>query len=351
MRSEARAGGPARSAGSGSLRPGRARPSPASSCPARPRRTAPRPRPAREPPRAARPRPAPIPTTVRACSRSPGSSRCRRRRGSACRRGAARPSSRGIWLGTSAASTGSAMRKRRAAALLALDRDRPAHQLDEALRDGEAEAGPAEPARRRRVDLAERREQPVHPVRWDPDPGVAHRRARAGRSRIRVGSASTRTTTSPAVGELDRVREQVQQHLAEAGLVAEDPGGRVLVDQTAELDPLLPGARRDDVQRPLHALTQVERLAFEVELAGLDLRVVEDVVDHVQQRVAARAGRPRRTRRCSPVSSVPSRRSVIPITAFIGVLISWLIVARNALFAWVAASASWRACCSSVTSW
>ena len=39
----------------------------------------------------------------------------------------------------------------------------------------------------------------------------------------------------------------------------------------------------------------------------------------------------------------------MPITAFIGVLISWLIVARNALFACVAASASSRARWSSVT--
>ena len=41
----------------------------------------------------------------------------------------------------------------------------------------------------------------------------------------------------------------------------------------------------------------------------------------------------------------------MPITAFIGVRISWLIVARNALFACVAASASSRACWSSVMSW
>ena len=40
----------------------------------------------------------------------------------------------------------------------------------------------------------------------------------------------------------------------------------------------------------------------------------------------------------------------MPITAFIGVRISWLIVARKALFAWVAASASWRARWSSVMS-
>ena len=41
----------------------------------------------------------------------------------------------------------------------------------------------------------------------------------------------------------------------------------------------------------------------------------------------------------------------MPMTAFIGVRISWLMVARKALFAWVAASASSRACCSSVMSW
>ena len=52
--------------------------------------------------------------------------------------------------------------------------------------------------------------------------------------------------------------------------------------------------------------------------------------------------------RCSGVSSVPSSRPVIPITAFIGVRISWLIVARKALFARVAASASSRARWSSV---
>ncbi len=39
----------------------------------------------------------------------------------------------------------------------------------------------------------------------------------------------------------------------------------------------------------------------------------------------------------------------MPITPFIGVLISWLIVARKALFACVADSASWRARWSSVT--
>ena len=55
--------------------------------------------------------------------------------------------------------------------------------------------------------------------------------------------------------------------------------------------------------------------------------------------------------RCSAVNSVSSRSSVIPITAFIGVRISWLIVARNALFARVASSASRRARTRSPMSW
>ena len=44
--------------------------------------------------------------------------------------------------------------------------------------------------------------------------------------------------------------------------------------------------------------------------------------------------------RCSRVSGVPRRRLVIPMTPFIGVRISWLIVARKALLARLASSAS-----------
>ena len=91
------------------------------------------------------------------------------------------------------------------------------------------------------------------------------------------------------LGELDGVREQVQQHLAQARRVAEDAGAaRPRRSRHPSSIPFSQARGRDDVQRSLHALAQAERLAFEVELAGLDLRVVEDVVDHVQQRVAAR---------------------------------------------------------------
>ena len=55
--------------------------------------------------------------------------------------------------------------------------------------------------------------------------------------------------------------------------------------------------------------------------------------------------------RCSSFRSVPSSSPLMPMIAFIGVRISWLIVARNALFASFAASALRRASWSSETSW
>ena len=68
------------------------------------------------------------------------------------------------------------------------------------------------------------------------------------------------------LGELDGVRQQVEEHLSHAGRVADDAGGRVLVDATPELDPLLPGAGSDDLERALDALPQVEGLVLELEL-------------------------------------------------------------------------------------
>jgi hypothetical protein len=46
---------------------------------------------------------------------------------------------------------------------------------------------------------------------------------------------------------------------------------------------------------------------------------------------------------CSAVSVVSSSRPVIPMTPFIGVRISWLMLARNSLLAAFAASAARRA--------
>ena len=61
------------------------------------------------------------------------------------------------------------------------------------------------------------------------------------------------------------------------------------VDLIGEVQALGERLRRDQLERVLDAGLRIERLQIELELAGVDLREVEDVVDDRQQPVAARA--------------------------------------------------------------
>ena len=79
---------------------------------------------------------------------------------------------------------------------------------------------------------------------------------------------------------------------------------------------------------------------LQLQPAGLDLGEVEQVVDDAQQRLRGIRAWSRRSG--AAVSSSPwcSSTSIMPSTPFIGVRISWLMVARKVDLAWVAASAS-----------
>ena len=89
-----------------------------------------------------------------------------------------------------------------------------------------------------------------------------------------------------ALGELDRVVDEVGQNLAEAERVAEqllrDAGRDVRQKLESLLVRLLRGQRRDGADD----FVELEVGGFDVELAGLDLGEVEDVVDDGQQRRA-----------------------------------------------------------------
>ena len=69
--------------------------------------------------------------------------------------------------------------------------------------------------------------------------------------------------------------------------------------------------------------------AVQLQLAGLDLGEVEDVVDQPQQGLARSRPRPSGYSRCRGVSWLSSTSSVMPMMAFIGVRISWLMLARK----------------------
>ena len=138
--------------------------------------------------------------------------------------------------------------KRAAGARLALDPEPSAHQPHERGRDRQAEAGAAEPARRRSVRLTEGFEDGVVLLRRDADAGVGDAevqlRAALGARVLPDGDEDV-----AALGELERVADQVRQDLLNPRRVADDAGRHVRVDVANELEPLLVRAEGERLER------------------------------------------------------------------------------------------------------
>src|SRR5690606_19755839 len=156
------------------------------------------------------------------------------------------------------------------------------HQLDQTARDGEAEAGAAVIAGRGRVDLAEQLEEPVHPVWRESDAGITN-----GDTHPRLAVLSGWNGIHGEVhfafaGEFHGIAEQVDQHLPQAHGISDDPGWEGWVDPRHEFESLFARAARHQVERALDGFAQGERLPLELELVGLDLREIENVVEQVE---------------------------------------------------------------------
>ena len=141
----------------------------------------------------------------------------------------------------------------------------------------------------RAVDLMERLEQALQRSRRHADPRVAHFERHAGHSGRRCLRPDAQRDAA-ALGELDRVADEVQHHLLQALRVADDPVGNPLVELEVQAQSLglgIGAEQRGDLRR--HRV-QRHRRGHEVELAGLDLRVIEHVVEDRHQRLAGRRG-------------------------------------------------------------
>src|SRR5207245_404172 len=165
----------------------------------------------------------------------------------------------------------------RALAGLALGPDPPAHQLAQALADGEPEARAAVSAGRRGVDLAEDLEQTVEPSGGNTDAGVADGEVNLMARAVHLASRHGDPDVTRR-GEPDRVAEEVDEDLAEMPGVAHDPRGGRLVHRVRELEIRAHDPGRDELQRVLDARRELEGRLLELELAGFDLREVEDLV-------------------------------------------------------------------------
>ena len=170
----------------------------------------------------------------------------------------------------------------------ALRPDATPHRLGQPPADREPQAGPAEAARRRLVGLRERLEERLDPLLRHPDAGVPEREVQD--VQLFLGRLDVHGQDDfAALRELHRIVEEVQEHLAQPRLVADHRLRHLLVEHVGQVESLLRREGGHEVEGGLDAGAQVERLPLEIEPPGLDLREVEDVVDHRQQRLAARA--------------------------------------------------------------
>ena len=150
----------------------------------------------------------------------------------------------------------------------------------------------------------------------DADAGVgdleAHERRAVARGRRRWPAR----TTSPSAVNLIALQTRLVSTWRSRAESPRTSAGTLGTIASRELEALLVRPRGEHPAGPLDRLAQVEVGRLELELAGLDLREVEDVVDDRQQRLAGGARSPRRTRaarrraRCRAAArSCRSRRS------------------------------------------
>jgi hypothetical protein len=84
--------------------------------------------------------------------------------------------------------------------------------------------------------------------------------------------------------EFDGIADEVDEHLPQTRRVAEDAVGNAGVDIGNELELLAVGLHCQRLESAAKAVAEAELDLFQIELAGLDLREIEDVVDQRQQR-------------------------------------------------------------------
>ena len=164
----------------------------------------------------------------------------------------------------------------------ARQRDVAAEQAGQVARDREPEAGAAVLAVGAAVGLAESLEDDVLLVRLDADAGVAH-----GERDVRgIGCRDGPCVTSPCSVNLSalaiRLRRICASRCASVSMVAGVPASMVAVNFSLRWLATGSKVRRSASTRPRHR----HALGDDLDLARLELREIEDVVDQRQQVVA-----------------------------------------------------------------
>ena len=175
--------------------------------------------------------------------------------------------------------------ERAADADLALDPDRAAHQRHELGGDRQAEPGAAELPRGRGVGLRERLEDRRRCLSGGMPMPVSVTAKCSATASGSIDCGSTCTTTSPRSVNLIALPTRFMSTCRSRPGSPTSRVRHVGADVAGELEALLLRAQREHLHRVVDRVAEPKADVIELELARLDLREVEDVVDDVEQRL------------------------------------------------------------------
>ena len=167
---------------------------------------------------------------------------------------------------------------------LAAEADVAAEGLHEARGDRQPQARAPVAPRRRRVGLHELVEDDLLLVGRNADAGVGHLEPQHDAGAARLVAPDAQDDPAP-LRELHGVREQVRQDLPQQAAVADQRVRHIVLDLARQRDVPAAEPGRERLHQRVEPLAQTERARLEDQLAGLDLREVENVVDDVEQRL------------------------------------------------------------------
>jgi len=176
-----------------------------------------------------------------------------------------------------------------ALAQLALHHQFATERFGKAPADGQAQSGAAVASRDRRVGLHERIEDLLQRIGGNADTRVDHI---DGQLRLALAARQARDDAHAALlGELDGIANQVGQQLPEPHRVGVHQCGQALRRFVGERDSFLVGLSAQHGHRLMDQLQGRAPDLFDVHASGFDFRQVQDVVDQIQQVLAAGVNR------------------------------------------------------------
>ena len=91
----------------------------------------------------------------------------------------------------------------------------------------------------------------------------------------------------PSLGKLDRIVGQIEQHLTQPQRIADQPGRYILTDRKPQPQSLVPGLQADHTRQVVENPVDFKVNRLDVELAGLDLGKIQDVVEYLTATTSA----------------------------------------------------------------